>query len=183
MGSSPVRARFVPAEADEREAWVMAASRTASVALGISFGVQRRKSSPSRPTWLSRTQYGNCPGRHTETALILTSQAPGPAWCPELDSGPGFHVRAARQAPRRAARTPYRPRKGQGVQNWIEIVAEDRRRNRVTLRLARTPRGIKLLAPPADITHVVGDQVEALSELLAALASESDDTISPNQRQ
>ncbi|QUH05020.1 hypothetical protein HUO13_33360 [Saccharopolyspora erythraea] len=69
------------------------------------------------------------------------------------------------------------------MQKWIEIAAEDHRRNRVTLRLARTPRGIKLLAPPANITHVVGNHVEALSELLAALASGSDDTILPNRPQ
>lgn len=54
--------------------------------------------------------------------------------------------------------------------NWIEVRAEDGRGNRTTLRLARTQRGIKILAPAATVMHVVGEDIDILAERLRALA-------------
>lgn len=53
--------------------------------------------------------------------------------------------------------------------NWIEVRAEDGRGNRTTLRLARTQRGIKILAPAATVTHVIGEDFHTLAEQLREL--------------
>ncbi|GAA2812602.1 hypothetical protein [Saccharopolyspora taberi] len=59
--------------------------------------------------------------------------------------------------------------------HWIEVPAEDGRGNRKALRFATTERGIKVLAPAADVTHVVGVHVKALVELVNRLGGEAAD--------
>ncbi|PKW17945.1 hypothetical protein [Saccharopolyspora spinosa] len=59
--------------------------------------------------------------------------------------------------------------------NWIEIQGEGIRRDGVKLCLGRTGRGVMLFARPSDVTHVVGEHVEALLTQLSNLAGKSTD--------